>query len=188
MFGRVTKDGSSQALIGGQHRDPLPHAVLPPRNGIARSAEDTLAIQDVVVRYGYVTDDRDWNAFDEVFTDDAVVDFRDQATNPPKGLAPLVGRDEIVLHFRDILTHPYQHMLVNHRIEDISEDEVVVRSKALLPVPGRTVCDIEYWDVLVRTPRGWRIKHKSVKRYNPDPGPWAEAQAEIWAARGAKFV
>jgi hypothetical protein len=158
------------------------------RSCVGRSAEDTLAIQEVIVRYGFVVDDRDWAAFDEVFTDDAVIDFRNQDANPPNGLAPLVGRDEIVRQFRDVLTHPYQHMIVNHLIEDVSDDEVIVRSKALFPVPGRCIADTLYRDVVVRTPRGWRIKHKSIKSYNQDPTPWSVAQVDIWRSRGAEFV
>ena len=98
-----------------------------------RSAEEILEIQAVVVLYGFLIDDREWDRFEEVFTEDAVVDFRDHSSQPPAGLAPIAGRAEIIRQFRDVLTHPYQHMLVNHVIEDVSPDEVLVRSKALLP-------------------------------------------------------
>lgn len=157
------------------------------RARVARSADDILAIQDVVVRYGYVIDDRNWDAIDEVFTADAVVDYRDQSTNPPRGVAPITGRDEILHYFRDILTHPYQHMILNHQIEDISDDEVLVRSKALCPIPGRDLLDLEYHDLVVRMPEGWRIQHKSIKRYNQDPSPWASQQFGLWKSRGAKI-
>ena len=154
-----------------------------------RSAEDILAIQAVVVLYGFLVDDREWDRFDQVFTQDAVVDFRDQSASPPTGLAPIAGRAEIVRQFRDVLTHPYQHMLVNHVIEDVSPDEVVVRSKALLPTPGGSVADIVYRDIVVRTPGGWRIRHKSIKRYNVDPpSSWGVEQARIWQSRGARFA
>jgi hypothetical protein len=154
-----------------------------------RSAEDTLAIQAVVVLYGFLVDDREWDRFDQVFTEDAVVDFRDHSAEPPRGLAPIVGRAEIVRQFRDVLTHPYQHMLVNHVIEDVSRDEVVVRSKALLPLPGGSVADILYRDTVVRTPDGWRISRKTTKRYNFDPpAAWGAEQAKIWASRGAQFT
>ncbi len=155
----------------------------------SRSAEDILAIQAVVVLYGFLIDDREWDRFDQVFTEDAVVDFRDQSAQPPTGLAPIAGRAEIVRQFRDVLTHPYQHMLVNHVIEDVSPDEVVVRSKALLPTPGGSMADIVYRDTVVRTPDGWRIRHKSIKRYNFDPpSPWGAEQAKIWHSRGARFA
>jgi hypothetical protein len=155
---------------------------------VKRSAEDTLEIQAVVVLYGFLIDDREWDRFDQVFTEDAVVDFRDHSSDPPRGLVPIVGRGEIVRMFRDVLTHPYQHMLVNHVIEDVSADEVVVRSKALLPMPGGSVADVVYRDTLVRTPDGWRISHKMTKRYNLDPPmPWGMEQAKVWASRGARF-
>jgi hypothetical protein len=64
-----------------------------------RAAEDTLAIQAVVVLYGFLIDDREWDRFDQVFTEDAVIDFRDQSAEPPRGLAPIVGRAEIVRQF-----------------------------------------------------------------------------------------
>ena len=154
-----------------------------------RSAEDILAIQAVVVLYGFLVDDREWDRFDQVFTEDAVVDFRDQSAQPPRGLAPIVGRAEIVRQFRDVLTHPYQHMLVNHVIEDVSADEVVVRSKALLPMPGGTVADVLYRDTVVRTADGWRISRKATKRYNLDPPlAWGMEQAKLWQSRGAQFT
>jgi hypothetical protein len=80
-------------------------------------------------------------------------------------------------------------MLVNHVIDDVSPDEVVVRSKALLPTPGGTIADILYRDTLIRTPDGWRISYKATRRYNFDPPPpWGVEQAKIWHARGAQFA
>ena len=61
--------------------------------------------------------------------------------------------------------------MVSHVIDDVSSDEVVVRSKALFPMPGGTIADIMYRDVVVRTPDGWRIRHKSLKRYPADAAP-----------------
>ena len=150
------------------------------------SAEDTLAIQAVVGSMA------SWSTIANGIAstrcsprrDD---DFRDLSAEPPRGLAPIVGRAEIVRQFRDVLTHPYQHMLVNHVIEDVSADEVLVRSKALLPLPGGSVADIVYRDTVVRTPDGWRISAKSTKRYNFDsPAVWGMEQAKIWASRGAQ--
>lgn len=154
-----------------------------------RPAGEILDIQAVVVLYGFLVDDREWDRFDEVFTEDAVVDFRDQSSRPPAGLAPIAGRAEIVRQFRDVLTHPYQHMLVSQVIEDVSPDEVVVRSKALLPSPGGTVADIMYRDTVVRVPDGWRIARKEIRRYNLDPpSDWGREQARIWLSRGARFT
>jgi hypothetical protein len=69
------------------------------------TADDRLDIHEVLVRYGFVVDDRDWAGFERVFTQDAVIDFG--------GLAPIVGVEEIVRQYRDVLTHPLQHVIVN---------------------------------------------------------------------------
>lgn len=132
---------------------------------MARTPQDTLEIHEVVVRYGFVVDDREWDRFGDVLTEDAVIDLRDHDVDPPAGLGPYTGLDEITHHYRDVLTHPSQHMLVNHVIDDVSDDEVVVRSKALIPLPEQKVAGLLYRDVVVRTPKGWRIRQKNVKLY-----------------------
>jgi hypothetical protein len=152
-------------------------------------ADDILAIQAVVVSYGYLIDDHEWDRFHELFTEDAVVDFRNFSVDPPTGLAPIVGLAEITRVFRDVLTHPYQHMLVNHAIDVVSPDEALVRSKALLPMPGGVIVDTLYRDTVVRTPAGWRVSRKEIKRYNRDPLiPWFAEQQKIWIERGAQYA
>jgi hypothetical protein len=63
------------------------------------------------------------------------------------------------------LQHPVQHMMVSHIIDSASSDEVVTRTKALIPLQAGGIADIAYRDVLVRTPAGWRIKAKSTRSY-----------------------
>lgn len=132
---------------------------------MARTPQDTLEIQELVVRYGFVVDDREWDGFGDILTEDAVIDLRDHDVDPPAGLGPYTGLDEITHHYRDVLTHPSQHMLVNHVIDDVSDDEVVVRSKALVLLPEQKAARLVYRDVVVRTPKGWRIRQKNVKLY-----------------------
>lgn len=132
---------------------------------MARTPQDTLEIHELVVRYGFVVDDREWDGFGDILTEDAVIDLRDHDVDPPAGLGPYTGLDEITHHYRDVLTHPSQHMLVNHVIDDVSDDEVVVRSKALVLLPGQKAAGLVYRDVVVRTPKGWRIRQKNVQLY-----------------------
>ena len=159
----------------------------------SRTAEDTLAIHELVVRYGFVLDDQDWDGFRQIFTDDAVLDFgggrgnRHTGSDQPERLAPIVGIEEIIRNLRDVQTHPYQHILASHLIEDQGPDEVIVRSKALFPIPGQLVLETVYRDLVVRTSSGWRIRHKSVGGYRTDPAPWMEQQVARWRARGAIF-
>jgi hypothetical protein len=56
-------------------------------------------------------------------------------------------------------------MMVSHIIDSVSGDEVVTRTKALIPLQAGGIADIAYRDVLVRTPAGWRIKEKSTRSY-----------------------
>jgi len=122
------------------------------------SAEDVLSIQAVLMKYGFLIDDREWDRLGEVFTEDAVVDYRPGGGGPYHGLAEI---DQAM----KTLQHPVQHMMVSHIIDGVSGDEVVTRTKALIPLQTGAVADIAYRDVLVRTPAGWRIKDKSTHSY-----------------------
>lgn len=122
------------------------------------SAEDVVAIQAVLMKYGFLIDDREFDRLAEVFTEDAVVDYR------PGGPGPFAGLAEIDQAMKT-LQHPVQHMMVSHIIDSVSGDEVVTRTKALIPLQAGGIADIAYRDVLVRTPAGWRIKEKSTRSY-----------------------
>ena len=129
-------------------------------------AEDRLDIQELLVRYGFLIDDRRWDCMSDVFTDDAIVDFGD--------FGCMVGVDSIVSRFRAV-EHPLQHVIANHLIDPVNDDEAVVRSKALFPVAGDGVFEGVYRDVVVRTREGWRIKHKSISSYGGQYSPWIKA-------------
>jgi hypothetical protein len=132
------------------------------------SAQDVLAIQAVVMKHGFVIDDREYDRVGEVFTPDATVDFRDHRFDPPAGYGPYVGLPAIRQMMDDLDgLHPVQHMIVCHAIDAASADEVVVRSKALFPQRGGGIGDGAYRDVLVRTADGWRIKEKSMYSHRP---------------------
>lgn len=130
--------------------------VTPDLHGL--SAEDVVSIQAVIMKYGFLIDDREFDRMGEVFTEDAVVDYR------PGGEGPFVGLAEINRAMK-ALQHPVQHMMVSHIIDDVSGDWVVTRTKALIPLQAGGIADITYRDVLVRTPAGWRIKDKSTRSY-----------------------
>ena len=55
------------------------------------TTEDMLALQQLQARYGHVMDDRDWDALDTVFADDAVVDFQ------PFGLPRMEGLEALAI-------------------------------------------------------------------------------------------
>ena len=51
------------------------------------SSEDVLAIQGVIVKYGFLIDDREFDRLGEVFTEDAVVDYRPSGAGPYRSKA-----------------------------------------------------------------------------------------------------
>ncbi|NIH86596.1 hypothetical protein FHX45_003489 [Amycolatopsis granulosa] len=50
------------------------------------TAEDRVAIHEVIALHGHVADDRDWDRLDEVFTDDVVFDVTDYGYGTLRGL------------------------------------------------------------------------------------------------------
>ena len=47
---------------------------------------DRLEIQDLLTRYSYAVDEHDWDAFDEIFTPDAIIDYAE--TGGARGTVP----------------------------------------------------------------------------------------------------
>jgi hypothetical protein len=120
---------------------------------------DRLQIEELLVRYCYAVDDRDWQAYRNVFTPDAVLD--DTVTGGVKS-----GVEEHVTYMKRALA---KIVISQHAIStillDIRGDEAGARVHCSCPM----VVDIGqgkrhvffqglwYRDRLVRTPEGWRI-------------------------------
>lgn len=125
---------------------------------------DRAEIEQVLVRYSTLIDTKQFDRLAaEVFTADALVDY----TRAPGGIAGSVG--EVTAWLAQVL-EPFkvlQHMLGNF---DINVDGDRARSICYFHNPmglagaGDSVsmfwCGGRYIDELVRTPRGWRIKHR----------------------------
>tara|TARA_A100001391_G_scaffold1033_9_gene1540 strand:- start:10699 stop:11130 length:432 start_codon:yes stop_codon:yes gene_type:complete len=123
---------------------------------------DRFAIQDVLARYGFAMDDRDWDALDELFAPDAVLDF--SAAGGPKG-----GLEDFKAWLPDMLaTFPrIQHMvsLPDIRIDgDAALCRSIVFNPMVMRMPNGTeqvmFIGLSHRDRLVRTPEGWRIRER----------------------------
>ncbi|TVZ02184.1 nuclear transport factor 2 family protein [Trebonia kvetii] len=124
---------------------------------------DRAAIVDVVSRYTYSLDERDWTLLDQVFSADAVGRY-----GGPGG-PPLEGRDAIVAFIRSFLDGcgPTQHLLGNHMVE-VAGEEATARCKARVYHHGAGEraaltpyeCFGVYRDRLRRTAEGWRITER----------------------------
>jgi hypothetical protein len=126
-------------------------------------ASDRDSIVDVVNRYTYALDGRDWPMLEDIFTADAVCRYGD-ADAPA-----LVGRVAIVAWIRSFLDGcgPSQHLLGNHVVQ-IDGHEAAAMCKARVHHYGAGEraalvpyeCFGVYRDRLRRTLGGWRITER----------------------------
>jgi len=120
---------------------------------------DRLEIQDVLTRYCYAVDDRDWDAYRAVFTSDAVID--DTVTG---GVRSSV--EEHIVYMRRALSKILisQHALSTVLL-DIRGNEANARAHCSCPMVvdlGRNRTQVFfqglwYRNRLARTPKGWLI-------------------------------
>jgi hypothetical protein len=129
---------------------------------VATPAEDRFAVIETLDRYAVALDTRDWPLLDRVFTPDATADY---------GATRCASRDQIRKMIERMLggCGPTQHLLGVYRVE-ISGDEAASTCKVRAHHVGRESqaqlqyeCFGEYRDHLVRTPEGWRIRHRAMQ-------------------------
>ncbi len=125
---------------------------------------DRLALHELVALYGDTIDNRDWDGLGLVFVEDVVW------TNPAMPGRDLVGL-ALVKKFMSRARHPLTHLISNVRVEE-KDDGPVVHSRVLLLADDGTASAGEYHDRVVRTPEGWRVRHRSfVARVRPAGDP-----------------
>lgn len=127
---------------------------------------DRLEIEELLVRYSHAVDTQDWDAFEEVFTEDAVIDYTEMGG--PRGT---VKETRAFLESVMPTFSSYQHMVSNTVLE-LHGDEANGRTICFNPMvvdrgDGDTqvfFCGLWYRDLLVRTSGGWRIKDRYEER------------------------
>ena len=120
--------------------------------------EDRLDLHELAARYGDNIDDRDWQALDRIFTEDAIFEVVD--------LVRMEGLAEIKRYMHEEGRHPLAHLITNiHVVQDA--DDIRLRSRGVFPIsapgggPGHRVFHGSYYDRVVKTPAGWRIKERT---------------------------
>jgi hypothetical protein len=121
---------------------------------------DRIEIEDVLVRYCYAIDDRDWNIYRSIFTPDAVID--DAVTGGVKS-----GVEEHVAYLTRALAKVLisQHSISTIKFE-MAGDEAQVRAQCSCPMvvevgsgkPHVFFQGLWYRNRLVRSADGWKIK------------------------------
>jgi ketosteroid isomerase-like protein len=134
------------------------------------STEDRLELMGMPARYGNAIDDRDWDALRSIFTHDAVFIVLPSRSR-------LEGLEGIVTYMDTTAAHPLSHLTLNTAI-DVSGEKVLMRFRALLPVaeadggpgPWRVAFGF-YYDTVVKTSAGWRVKYRLFTRAPRDMRP-----------------
>ena len=128
------------------------------------SADDRLAIHELLGLYGHLIDQRRWDDLAQVFTEDMVfgaTSFGQEVTT---------SRQELIERWRtDLSMHPLAHHVTNIVITEDSDGTVRVLSKAIGVGRKGRVGSATYEDVVVRTPEGWRLSRRVAILRRPDP-------------------
>ena len=128
----------------------------------AQEMSDRLEIQDLLVRYCDAIDSGDFDALDDIFTPDAVIDYTE--AGGAKGTLP-----EIKTYLAKALSKfkSMQHMIGIPLIK-LDGDTATARTPTFNPMviehEGEAkvfFVGLWYVDELVRTEAGWRIKSRS---------------------------
>lgn len=114
---------------------------------------DRLELHELPGRYGDAIDDRDWDRLGQIFTDDAVFDLTDL------GSPRLEGLPEIKRYMDEDADHPRTHMMTNIYVDE-TPGGVTLRFRIVALLPERRVGTASYYDDVVKTPAGWRVKHR----------------------------
>jgi 3-phenylpropionate/cinnamic acid dioxygenase small subunit len=118
---------------------------------------DRIELHELPGRYGDAIDDRDWARLAQVFTEDAVFDLTDLGGPRLEGLA------EIQRYMAEDADHPRTHLMTNIYADDAPDGGATLRFRIVALLKDRTVGTASYYDDVVRTPEGWRVKHRVIE-------------------------
>jgi hypothetical protein len=128
---------------------------------------DRLEIQDLLVQYGYAMESLDFDALDDVFTEDALIDYSD--LHGTKGDLPTTKGFMQALAVKPRVA---QYLVATSKLTiegDTAEARTIGRHPVLIDrgdeVPHVMFCGIWYNDRFVRTAKGWRIRERVVERF-----------------------
>ena len=114
---------------------------------------DRLELHELPGRYGDAIDDRNWDQLRNIFTDDAVFDLTGV------GSRRLEGINDIVDFMNVDAEHPKTHMMTNIYV-DVDVEKVTMNFRIVALLGKGLVGTASYYDHVVRTDDGWRVKHR----------------------------
>ncbi|MGW3645221.1 nuclear transport factor 2 family protein [Streptomyces sp. NPDC000878] len=124
---------------------------------MALSAEDRLAVTELIALHGHLVDDGDLDRTAEVFTPDVVYDLSDFGQDLVTGLASLT---EASLALG--AANPVAHHVTNVVVTEAPDGQVHARSKGLGVMTDGSCGSVTYDDTVVRVDGGWRISYRKL--------------------------
>jgi 3-phenylpropionate/cinnamic acid dioxygenase small subunit len=117
---------------------------------------DRLELHELPGRYGDAIDDRDWPRLARIFTDDATFDLRDLGGPKLSGLA------EIQRYMDEEAQHPQTHLMTNIYVDEAPGGGAKLYFRIVALRKGQSVGSASYYDDVVKTPEGWRVKDRVI--------------------------
>jgi len=125
---------------------------------VAITADDRVAITDLINLHGHFCDRGDFDGLSTLFTEDVVYDVSALGGAPFAGLA--MAR-EAALALGD--ANPVAHHVTNIVLRDSADGVVHALSKGFGVMTDGSTASVTYEDTVERTPAGWRITHRVVR-------------------------
>lgn len=121
------------------------------------TADDRLAIHELISVHGHLADNRRSAELDRFLTPDAVYDVEDF------GLGAVHGLADIMRLWDDAPgEQPVGHHVTNVLITEQDDGTIRARSKGLAVMANGTAGTVVYDDVVVPTASGWRVSYRKV--------------------------
>jgi hypothetical protein len=124
---------------------------------VSSSAEDRVAIHELIALHGHLFDSGRLDRLDELFTEDVIYDVEDLGAGQLHGIAEI----------REAATrlgehNPLGHHTTNIIVTELGDDVAYVRSKGLGVNTEGSISTVVYEDVVRRTAEGWRLATRRV--------------------------
>ncbi len=146
------------------------------------SVQDRLDIADVLARYCLALDDRDFGLLARVFTEEAVAEYASVGVS--RGLDAITGTVRASLEPLDASQHFIGTSLVEADAEGVAGRTYLIAQHVKHGTPGGDAFTVAgtYTDRFVRTPDGWRIRHRQLSRV------WTQGNPAVLSARSAELA
>jgi hypothetical protein len=126
---------------------------------MALTADDIVAIHQLVALHGHLVDARELHRLDELFTPDAVYDVTALGQGTVRGIAEFRA---LSAAFADDERNPVGHHVTNIVVTEADDGGVRVRSKGIGILRDGRTGTVTYDDQVTCTEAGWRITARQV--------------------------